>query len=227
MAVALAAWLAAVPHGGVCAVLGVPGSGKSRALKDADQGGALGARRVVFDPYARRDALLAKRKLSPGAPWGGVYVAPRDLKEVPEQVLDFDQVRAVVAPDSLDPGALAQGFDWTVRACWAAGDVSLVAEECGLYGRRSLDAVMRVASGGRHALMRLFLVCQSLGRLPLDARRHVSHLVAFAQGEPSDLDDLRSRCGADFVSRVQLLQPGDAPELWKLGDGLNRKKAVS
>lgn len=219
MAVALAAFLAAVPPGGVCAVLGAPGSGKSRALKEADQEGQLGARRVVFDPYAQRD-LLMHRTGAPGHPWTGAYCTARDLVESPEEILDHDAVRVVVAPHELQPQKLARDFTRTVRACWASGDVTLIAEEAGLYGRQATEAVMLIASGGRHADMRLFIVCQSLGRVPIDARRHISHLVAFAQGEPQDLIDLRTRCGAPFVDHVQRLTLGDPPALWKLGDAL-------
>jgi hypothetical protein len=219
MLATLLSFIAQVPHGGVCAVLGAPRSGKSRALKEADVAGGLGSRRVVFDPYARRDLLL-HRAGAKGSPWTGAYVSARELVESPEELLDFDPVRLVVAPTDLKSSALARDFSRVVRACWAAGDVSLVAEEAGLYGRQATEAVMLIASGGGHAAMRLFIVCQSLGRVPIDARRHISHLIAFAQGEPQDLIDLRSRCGAPFVTRVQQLKLGDAPQLWKLGDAM-------
>lgn len=219
---AVVAFFASVGDGGACAVTGAPQTGKSRSLKLADEQRKLKARRVVFDPYARRDLQLYEAGLKKSGPWGGTWCEADDLVFHPENLLDFDTVRVVVAPRTYDKVQLGKQFARVFEACWNAGDVDLIAEEAGLYGRHAMDAMMQLSSGGSHALMRLFAVSQSLGRLPKDARRHLSHVVAFAQGETTDIDDLRKRCGRSFAERVQRLTPAcGLAETWRLGEGIS------
>lgn len=224
LAVTLAAvvsFLEGAHDGSTIGLFGAPQTGKSYSLKTADAAKKLKRRRVVFDPYARRDKMLFERGLKKSPPWPGVWCEADDLVFHPEDLLDADTVRVVVAPRTLDPAELGKMFTRTFEACWAAGDIDLIAEEAGLYSRRARDAMMQLASGGSHALMRLYAVSQSIGRLDKDARRHLSHVVAFAQGETTDLDDLRKRCGRSFAERVQRLNPQSGlAETWKLGEGL-------
>jgi hypothetical protein len=227
MALALTAWLASVPWGGVVNHNGAPGSGKSWNLKRADEQLRNGAfkRRCVFDVYANRDRRLRELGKSHGEPWSGTYCTAEDLALYPEELLDDPHARIVVAPNTLDPQTLGEMFTVTARACWASGEIRLIAEEAAIYARAALAIILQITSGGRHSLMALDAVTQSLGRFPLDGRRHITHVVAYAQGEPSDLDDLRARCGRAFAARVQRLSPGDPPELWKLGDAMNESES--
>lgn len=208
-------WLRSVHMGGVVSVNGMPRTGKSRVLKACD--GKVWTRRVVFDPYDARDRSLYAAGESPAPPWPGVRCSARDLVRYPRLLLDKDPCRVVVVPSSLDKETLGREFSTVARVLWATGRVELIAEECGLYSRQATDMIMQLASGGGHALMRLWLVSQSFGRIQKDGRRHVSHLVSFAQGEESDLDDLRKKSRA-LAERVRNLRPGMAPALWRLGD---------
>lgn len=209
--------LAALPSGATCAVIGAPGTGKTRAVQHADRHGAF-RRRVVFDPYALTD----RREASRGrlvTPWPGVLVTPRGLLECPE-VLDREPLAVVVAPETDEPAQLGRDFQAVCRLAWSTGDVDVIAEEAGLYGREAARMVQRLASGGRHVGVRLVLLSQSVTRLPIEARRYLSHVVAFAQGEPADVANLRQRCGRKFAARVQALRVGGPPEFWRLGDAL-------
>ena len=214
-AAALALMLANLGPGSVVAVIGMPGTGKTRAVQAAESRGELG-RRIVFDPYGARDRTLA-RQGDKVTPWPGQLVTLRQLA-TNVHLLRAGNLRLVVAPSSLDPEKMGAEFADLAELAWAQGRLTVVAEEAALYGRACVPAILRVASGGRHAGLRLVLVCQSIGRLPIDARRHLTAVVAHAQGEPQDLDDIRRRCGADFTTRVQALRVGDAPAIWRIGD---------
>lgn len=209
------AWLRSVHNGGVVSVNGMPRTGKSRVLKACD--GRVWRRRVVFDPYDTRDCALFASGDSPAPPWPGVRCSAADLAKYPELLLDKDPCTVVVRPSSMDKEQMGEEFSQVARVLWATGRVELIAEECGLYSRQATDMIMQLASGGGHALMRLWLVSQSFGRIQKDGRRHVSHVVSFAQGESSDFDDLKKKSPA-LAERVRKLRPGMAPALWRLGD---------
>lgn len=210
-------FLASTEPGAVVAVCGMPRTGKSRALKLYDAHPSL-SRRVVFDPYAARDLRLYRLKEEPAPPWGGTWCSPAELVRWPGELIDSAPCKVVVVPPSLAPEGLGRDFSRVARVLWDTGRVDLVAEEAGLYSRWAVPLVMQLASGGGHARMRLFLVSQSFSRLAVDARRHVSHLVSFAQGSAEDLEALGKRAGRGFADRVRALRPGEAPATWRLGE---------
>lgn len=211
----IVAVLREAPPGSVVGVLGAPGSGKSRAVQAADEAGAF-RRRIVFDPYAWTDAASLARG-APAYPWPGRYVTPAELATAPE--LPDIEPRLVVAARTLDRRRLGRDFELVADIVWHTGGVDLIAEEAGLYSRDAVDLIMRLASGGRHVGARLVLIAQSLTRLCIDARRHLSHVVAFAQGEPQDIRELRLRCGRAFSHAVRTLRPGDGRfYMWRQGD---------
>lgn len=221
MAVALAAWLAALPAGTVCVTVGNPQTGKSYAMKAADRAGAF-PRRVTFDHLAHRDRLLYSRGLKDTPPWGGTWCEPRELVKHAKPILCARTVQVVVAPKRVHARTLGAQFDLVAGAVYAVGGVDLIAEEAGEYTRHAADQLHTIASSGGHALMRAFLICQRFGRLHIDARECVNAVVGFSQSSPDDLQALRGRCGDEFAAAVRSLRPGDAPILWRLGRGVER-----
>lgn len=226
---ALVSFYAAMHPGAVSATIGVPQTGKTMAVQSAWRAGALGPRVVVFDPYARRDRLEARRKPGSKSPWPGVLITPADLASNLGE-LDAPRMTLVVCPLGMPGEAeLGEQFSATAELCWHTGDVALVAEEIGTYGRHAAEWVNNVASGGGHAGMRLHAICQSFGRIQRDARRNVTHLVVHAQGDDDDLAVLRKRCGPEFAARVQALRPregdrpADPPILWRLGGATSQE----
>lgn len=213
----IAAFLREAPSGSVIGVFGMPGTGKSRAVQLADKAGCF-ARRVVFDPLADTDWKALDRG-EEAFPYPGLYVSPAELAAEPE-LLDAERLRLVVAP--LDPKngkRLGREFDALLDLVWHTGGIDVIGEEAALYSRDAIGGILRLASGGRHVRSRLVMVCQSIGRLTIDARRHLSHVIVFAQGEPTDLQALRERCGVRFAAGVQQLRKGDGKCLfWRLGD---------
>ncbi len=220
VALALSAWLAGIPSGSVAAVTGCPGTGKSRVVKEA---AAHMRRVVVFDPHASRDRAEEARGHAL-YPWQGDLWPVRELLAHPD-ALDLDPLRLVVDPAGLGPEAMGAAFAGVGALAWRTGGIDLVAEEAALYSREAVPTILRLASGGRHAGVRLYLFSQSLGRLALDARRHLSHLICFAQAESNDLDDLRRRCGRDFAARVARLTVGDPRITWQLGQHSGQESA--
>lgn len=199
------------------AVVGAPRTGKSRLVKELDAAGAW-PRRIVFEPHGMRDRLEAQRgrKLYP---WPGRLVTVRALLERPE-LLDVEPLRLVVVPETAtgDEAACGRDFAAVARLAWHTGDLTIVAEEAALYARHTLGLANLLATGGGHAGMRLLAISQSWTRLPIDVRRCVSHVVAFAQSEPADVAELRKKCGQGFARNVARLELGSRPLTWRLGD---------
>lgn len=210
------ALLCALPSGSVTAIIGLPRCGKSTLVQRADLDGAF-PRRVVFDPYNRRDRIEATRG-KPVSPWNGRVLSSADLCRNPD-VLDRDPLALVVC-DSHDLSSRWQGqaFSRVARLLWATGGVDLICEEAGLYSRHAVELGNQLATGGGHVGMRLICVVQSLSRLHIDFRRSISAVISFAQTEADDLKALAGRCGKRFAAQVAALPPRGAPPLlWTQG----------
>jgi hypothetical protein len=206
-------------EGAVVALVGAPRSGKSRLAKACDAAGAW-SRRLVYEPHAARDRIESRRgRLL--YPWPGRLVSVSALLRCPE-LLDREPLRLVVAPDPCDGSERALGaqFAAVARAAWHTGGITIVAEEAALYARHTLGLANLIATGGGHAGMRLLVISQSWTRIPIDVRRCVSHVVAFAQSEPADVSELRKKCGPGFARGVARLALGAPPLTWRLGDAL-------
>lgn len=216
------AFLADAHEGAVIAVVGAPQSGvrgaewgKSRTVKAVDATGVW-PRRVVFEPYGVRDRVEASRgrRLYP---WPGRVVTVRQLVADPS-ILDFDPLSLVVVPDMGRGADLGRAFETVADLAWSTGGITVIGEEAALYARNALELCNRLATGGGHTGMRLVMIAQRWGRVPIDVRGCVSHLVAFAQAEDADVDALRKRCGRRFADEVQRLGVGARPLTWRLGD---------
>lgn len=226
-ALAAAATLAALPAGGVAAVIGLPGSGKTTCAQQALDACAWGQRAALFDPYALRDRGnwdAGERERTPW--WRNVPAVALDELLRRPAMLDRGRSRIVVAGTrgTLDASRLGRDFATLVDLLWTTGRYALIAEECGLYSRNAADAINRVSTGGAHAGMRLVLLCQRLGRIQKDAREGITRLVAGALPETA-IPELRERCGESFAARVAALTPPDdngrptcAPIAWTLGE---------
>jgi hypothetical protein len=221
------AFLRSLQPGSVCAVTGAPRTGKTTTVQRACRAG-LFRRRVVFEPYGFRDRLNLQRgeKVSP---WTGEIGTAVELLAHPE-LLDRDPVALVVSSRNLSRKVLGNAFSVTADLVWHTGGVDLICEEAGLYSREATELIMRFASGGGHCNSRVIFIVQSLGRLTKDGRRHLSHVLAFAAGEVSDIEDYRKRCGPEFAAELQRLRaadpetgrPADPPIAWQLGQVLTQ-----
>lgn len=203
------------PEGSVVALIGAPRTGKSRLAKAADAAGAW-RRRVVFEPHGLRDRIeeTRGRRLYP---WRGRLVTVGALLESP-YLLDSDPLRLVVVPEGRSEAERGRDFEAIGSLAWATGGITVVAEEAAIYARRAIEVATLIATGGGHAGMRLVVISQSWGRIPVDVRRCVSHLVAFAVSEAGDLRELKPKIGARRTAAVASLHAGDPPILWRQGD---------
>jgi len=213
--------LASLVSGECWAVVGLPGTGKTHAAQVALREWRKSfARIVIFDPYADRD------RANPQAhPWAGDLVTSAALFAAPER-LDR-RALLVVSPDTLDARAMGRRFAAVADLCWYTGGVCLVAEEAALYGREAAGAVLRVATGGRHAGMGLVLLSQAIGRIPIDGRRCLAGIVAGTQSEPADVQALRDRTeltAPGWADKVATLRKGDPLAVWRVGVGAPSEK---
>lgn len=213
-------WLAELPPGTVCGVFGLPGSGKSRALKEADKAGAF-ARRLVFDPYGKRDLLLYRRWLEEAPPWPGLWCRPRDLVEVPE-LLDRDargrlERQFVVDPGTYETTRLGWAFSAVCEVLWNTGGIDVIGEEAALWSRNCVRWLNQIASGGRHARMRVLLVTQEWGRLLADARDNLNAALFFSPVSARYRTEILTKCGPEVAEAAARLAAGAAPVRWRAG----------
>jgi hypothetical protein len=198
----------------VVAITGLPKSGKSRLMGQVADGLP---RVVIFDPHAMRDRLNARKGDPEAHPWMGDLWTMRELTTFPD-ALNVTPLRIVVDPEVDGWDALGRAFHKLLRMAWAAGRIDVVAEEAASYTRTAAEMVHKVATGGRHAGLRLWLLAQSIGEISIYARRQINTIATFAQGEPADFDYLKRRAGEPFAREVQQLKPGSGPLLWALGE---------
>lgn len=211
------AFYASLYAGAVLAIIGAPRMGKTTEAIAADELGVF-PRRVVFDEYARRDRLEASRG-KPVTSWPGQIVSPQELFANPK-LLDQRPLSLVVAPREKDATAIAREFGQVGKQVWLTGDMDLICEEAGRYGRFAAELMHKLSSGGGHAGMRLIVISQSLMRIQADVRKCISHLIAYPQGSSADLKAIRETFGGQVAEAVRALRKGDPPLLWRLGDAL-------
>jgi hypothetical protein len=214
---------------------GIPGGGKTHTVSKAMALKLMqdpAARDLVFDPYARRDRSNWARGVQERKPWWPehpLYTVTELLRR--PQLLDVKPLRMVVCGHNgtLNPQELGRDFSTLAELLWLTGGVNLIGEESGIYGRSAVELINRIATGGAHAGMALTLICQSLSRVPKDGRAGITLISAGPQGEPSNFDDLRERCGPAFVERVRALPDPRAqrapPVLWRLGDATTQESS--
>lgn len=204
-------------EGSVVAAIGPPRTGKSRLIKAADAAGAW-PRRLVFEPHGMRDRIESARGREL-YPWPGQIVTTGALLAAPV-LLDREPLRLVVTPEGRTEKARGEDFEAIGNLAWTTGGITLIGEEFAIYARRAIEVANLIATGGGHAGMRLIVISQSWGRIPVDVRRCVSHLVAFGATDAGDLEALRQTLGKRRTAAVASLKKGDPPVLWRRGDAL-------
>jgi hypothetical protein len=212
------AWMRTQAAGAVCLVTGLPRSGKSRLLKDADAAGVF-PRRAIYDPYATRDRVCHARGLSPSPPWEGYWIAVEDLVTVPA-TLDAQRRLVVYPRDWTATARVAWGFRQLAELLWATGQYDLVGEEAGLWSRWAVELLNRVVSGGGHALLRCWLVAQEWGRIYADARDCANAAIFFSPCGGRYRREIAQKCGPETVDRLDEITPGGPPVCWRAGEGV-------
>lgn len=200
-------------EGGTLIACGITGYGKTTTVQAAL---ADSSRVVVVDPYSgldrRRDAAGTGRRRT----WQGDLWTHDQLIANPDP-LRVQPMRVIYDPGTLTSYRMGPRIAGLLEMLWEDGDVDIVLEEAGLYSRSIIEMVNRLCTGAGHSGCRLFCIVQGYSRITLDARRNPTRILAFAQVDATDYDELRPKVGAGGVARLQALQPGDAPVLWRLG----------
>lgn len=206
-------FVADLPEGGTLIACGITGYGKTTTI----QAGLAGSRRLlVVDPYAsldrRRDAIGKGRRRT----WQGDLWTHDELLANPDPIR-VEPMRIIYDPGTLDTVKMGNRIAALLELLWEDGDVDVVLEEAGLYSRSIIKMVNQLCTGAGHSGLRLFVIVQGYSRITLDARRNPSRLLLFAQVDDSDYGELQPKIGAHGVERLRMMQPGEAPLLWKIG----------
>lgn len=110
------------------------------------------------------------------------------------------------------------------HAAYAAGNCTLINEECTLLFNRGEDIprwARPMVFMGREPQLNLVLVTQRANSIPIAIRSQASRIVSFLQTEPEDVRALAARIGRDHAEAISTL-----PELecldWQAGEGVRR-----
>lgn len=144
--------------------------------------------------------------------WGKLFTKgkPRLLVYDPQQSynVDFQTDPEHWVPGILESGQkefrYGSGYPWELsllgNTAYAAGDCTLLVEECALIFRRGEelhDWAKPLIFMGRIQRVSLVLIAQRAAKIPLDIRSQASRIVTFRQTEPADVDALIDRMGSD------------------------------
>lgn len=108
------------------------------------------------------------------------------------------------------------------NAAFAAGNCSLIMEECALLFDRGQDVApwaRPLIFMGREPQLNLILVAQRANRIPIDIRSQAGRIITFAQSEPDDVKALCARIGKEYQDVIPKLPPLSCLD-WRLGEGV-------
>lgn len=146
-----------------------------------------------------------------------------DFQSLPDDWLDGVINR--VTPQFRYGTYMADELPMIGYGAFAAGNCTLVIEECALIFRRGEElhewARPLIFMGG-HSHVDLVLVAQRAASIPINIRSQATRIITFKQSEPADVDALADRIGKSIKD--------DVPQLEKLecfdwnGDTIRRYK---
>ena len=125
-------------------------------------------------------------------------------------VLRSEGLSLAVVPRAL-PREMAEDFAWLAGELHHVGDLLLVVDEVGYFGRHCTDWLELVATQSRHMLMPVVLVAQRSTQVPKTARTQASHFISYRQENAADLAALADDYGDTFPDGVPRLARGE----WK------------
>lgn len=172
--------------------------------------------------------------------WTKAYAAPK------KRLLVFDPLASYAVDFSTDPEIWlrdvihgrrrefrfgtwhAEEMGMFGNAAYAAGDCTLIIEECALMfqrGENLADWAKPLIFMGRHRAVNLVLVAQRATSIPIAIRSQATRVVSFLQTEPDDVRALSERIGSQWRDEISAL-----PELhcldWQPGRPVERYRVT-
>lgn len=103
---------------------------------------------------------------------------------------------------------IAEELPFFGHAAFAAGDCTLVIEECALMFQRGADLdewAKRLVYMGRHPRVNLLLVAQRANAIPLAVRSQASRIITFRQSDPTDVKAIAEIIGREHAEAIPAL----------------------
>lgn len=167
--------------------------------------------------------------------WTQTYCAQRNRLLVYDPKAEYRGVDFLADPEEWVPRVVSRELE-TFRfgtyldeeiemfgnAAYAAGNCTLVMEECALLFNRGEDIAdwaRPLVFMGREPRLNLVLVAQRAHRIPIDIRSQASRIITFSQTEPDDVRALCSRIGREHENAIRALPPLQCLD-WKQGEGV-------
>ncbi|RJS26075.1 hypothetical protein DRW03_06345 [Corallococcus sp. H22C18031201] len=194
------------PHD-VALYVGKRGTGKSTRAKAA-LGAAMkaGQRVVAYDVHDEYSQL--------GRDSGQVVLGPlthrMTVSELADNldVLERDGLALAVVPEGPNREK-GEDFAALVEDVLDVGELVLLADEVGQWGRYCAEALDELACQSRHSAVPVVLVAQRLTQVPKTARTQATQINSGRQDNPDDLRALADVAGQDFASAVSRLVRGE------------------
>jgi len=183
-------------------IMGLPECGKTTFARTLT---ADAFRAVFFDPAGdysapgRLDVTLAELQKWPG-------------------LLDDPHARIVVKPQADDERGLAAEARVLINLAFEAGDLVLVLDEVGDYGKHAAGPLSKLVRRGRHEGIASVLVSQFATDFPKTCRRAASDVYGFLQKHPDDLAALEHVYGPAFSARVASWRKYEPPAAWHISE---------
>ncbi len=155
--------------------------------------------------------------------WGKAYAKGQTRLFVSDPMASYPGVDFSTAPDEVLPRLfespenvpfrfgtyLPEELPLLCHSAMAAGNCSLVIEECALIFKRGEELhewFKPIVFTGRHRRVNLILIAQRATKIPIDLRSQASRIITFRQTEPGDVDALADRIGRDTAREIPTLQ---------------------
>jgi energy-coupling factor transporter ATP-binding protein EcfA2 len=201
----------------VALYVGKRGSGKStRAKQLLAAAMAAGQPCVAFDPhdeYSQEGRQSSQVRLGPLTQ----RMTVEQLAADPDALLE-KRLSLAVVPEGLGPREKAEAFSALVDEVLDAGDVVLLADEVGQWGRYCAEQLDELACQSRHSGVPVVLVAQRLVQVPKTARTQATLVNSGRQDNPDDLAALADLAGEGFSEAVARLKRGECVQ-WVESEG--------
>jgi hypothetical protein len=207
-------------------IVGKRGNGKSTEGKRiAEDALDDGWRVVAWDPHrewSRHGRASEHVRLGPlddQTTWPELLVRSRRTDKV--HPLDFEDLSLAVVPGGKLPRQVADDFEPFVSMVESTGDLLLMVEEVGYFGKHCAEWLDYLATQSRHWGVPVVFLAQRLTQVPKTARTQASWVVSFRQDDDDDLEALgelvrdrtRPEFARQFADDVGALAPGEF-RLW-------------
>lgn len=193
-------------------------------------------------PQARDFIIVVGNQQCGKSVWSKLYCASRPRLLVFDPMASYANVDFVRHPEEWMPELVSRrlsqfrfGTPWTeelplfANAAAAAGDCTLVVEECSLCfdrGEKIPEWLQHHVFMGAHIGVDRVFIAQRAASIPIDVRSQASRIVTFRQTEPADVKAACERMGREYMEELPSLEKLHCLD-WRAEDGRVQRYSIT